>query len=235
MAACIFLIETSSKVCSLAVVENGKPVFERTDGGQSSHSAVSGVFAQEALRFLAGKKPDAIAVSEGPGSYTGLRIGVSLAKGLCYGLDVPLIAVPTLKIIANSAVLNLQLSGIALNPSDILIPMIDARRMEVYTAVYASDLTEIEAAKPVIVDEQSFSNLPAGKKLFFGDGSDKCKTVIDLPDARFIEGVNPSAIAMAALAEEQFAAGDFVDVAYFEPFYLKEFQATSPKNKVFNS
>jgi tRNA threonylcarbamoyladenosine biosynthesis protein TsaB len=229
--ACILHIESATSTGSLSVSKDGNIIYNKecTDG--LSHSASLGVFAEEAIQFLNKQhlKPDAVAVSEGPGSYTGLRIGVSLAKGICYGMEIPLIAIPTLKIIASQALL----SPFALRPSPCLCPMIDARRMEVYAAIYDKNLNLIRPVQADIIDKDSYQNyLSQGKVAFFGDGSKKCKTIIDSPNAVFIDGIYPTASAMLALAENAFAKQEFVDVAYFEPFYLKEFQATTPKNKV---
>jgi tRNA threonylcarbamoyladenosine biosynthesis protein TsaB len=233
--ACLLHIETSSKICSLSVSESGAVVFNRESNEQMSHSVVLGVFAEEALNFLKkdGKTLDAVTISKGPGSYTGLRIGASFAKGLCYGLEIPLIAIPTLQILANSAVCELQKQGVELDSGDCFVPMLDARRMEVYTAVYSPDLTEISPANAMIIDEYSFCELlQARRVLFFGEGSDKCRKIICSPNAVFVENINPSASMMVSLAERKFASQDFVDVAYFEPFYLKEFQATTPRKQI---
>jgi tRNA threonylcarbamoyladenosine biosynthesis protein TsaB len=234
--AIILNLETSSKICSVAIADNGQTTFEQTGGEDFSHSAVIGSFVQNALNFLSEReqKLDAVAVSEGPGSYTGLRIGISFAKGLCYGLNIPLIAVPTLKLLAKTAADNLKKSDPGVSFADYLVAMLDARRMEVYAAVYAADLSEIAPAKALIIDENSFSEYLLNHKIiFFGDGSDKCKNVITSPNALFIDKIIPSAESMSVLAENLFSERQFVDTAYFEPFYLKEFQATTPKNKVF--
>jgi tRNA threonylcarbamoyladenosine biosynthesis protein TsaB len=229
--ACILHIESATSTGSLSVSKDENIIFNKecTDG--LSHAASLGVFAEEAIRYLKKQhlKPDAVAVSEGPGSYTGLRIGVSLAKGICYGLDIPLIAIPTLKIIASQA-LNCQLSIVN---CQFLCPMIDARRMEVYAAIYDTNLNLIRPVQADIIDKDSYQEyLSQGKVAFFGDGSEKCKTIINSPNAVFIDGIYPTTSAMLSLAENAFAKQEFVDVAYFEPFYLKEFQATIPKNKV---
>jgi tRNA threonylcarbamoyladenosine biosynthesis protein TsaB len=222
--ACIIHIETATKTCSLAVSNNGNLLYNKKNAEGFSHSASLGVFAEEAIQFLQKNnlKPEAVAVSEGPGSYTGLRIGVSLAKGLCYGFEIPLIAVQTLKILTE------KVRGEV--ATDWYCPMIDARRMEVYAAVYDGNLEVIRPVQAEIIDDKSFAEyLSKGKVAFFGDGSDKCKAVIDSPNAVFIDGVFPEAAAMVDLAEKAFAEKAFVDTAYFEPFYLKEFQATTPK------
>ncbi|MCL1934616.1 MAG: tRNA (adenosine(37)-N6)-threonylcarbamoyltransferase complex dimerization subunit type 1 TsaB [Candidatus Azobacteroides sp.] len=223
--ACILLIESSAYACSAAVSVNGKSVWEKESAELSSHSTVLGPYAAEALRFIQANhlRLDAVAVSEGPGSYTGLRIGVSLAKGLCFGLDIPLIAVPTLKIMAARFV-----------PSfSYLCPMIDARRMEVYSALYDGNLNEIEPIRAMIIDENSYRDLLCQKEIiFFGTGADKCKTVIRSSNAVFVTGIYPAASDMTEEAEKAFSGKIFADVVYFEPFYLKEFQATTPKNKI---
>jgi tRNA threonylcarbamoyladenosine biosynthesis protein TsaB len=229
--ACIFQIETSTQACSLALSTGKNIIFERADLSGSSHVANLGIFTSEAMEYV--KKNDcpveAVAVSAGPGSYTGLRIGVSLAKGLCYGLGVPLIAVPSLRIICRTLMETQAYPGDA----PYFCPMIDARRMEVYAAVYNENLELVRDVNADIVDENTYGEyLSRGKVLFFGNGSDKCKSVILSPNAVFIGNVYPSAAAMTGPANEAFDKKAFVDVAYFEPFYLKEFQATVPKNKV---
>jgi len=224
--ACILSIESSTQTCLVAVSSGGKLVWNRKNTNLSSHSAVLGVYVAEAVRYIQTNNfgLDAVAVSEGPGSYTGLRIGVSLAKGLCFGSDIPLIAVPTLKIMARRFI-----------PADsYLCPMIDARRMEVYAALFDGNLNEIEPVRAIIIKEDSYCDLLAHEKItFFGNGADKCKAVIRSENAIFIDDVHPSASDMLEEAEQAFVRKNFVDTAYFEPFYLKEFQATTPKNKVF--
>jgi len=223
--ACILLMETSTSVCSAAVSVDGKLVWERENPEAFSHSAVLGIYAEEAVRYIQANhfQLDAVAVSGGPGSYTGLRIGVSLAKGLCFGMDVPLIALPTLKVMARRFV----------PTSSLLCPMLDARRMEVYAALYDGTLNEIEPARAMVVDENSFSDLLSQNEIiFFGSGADKCKAVVHSPNAIFADGVYPSVSNMVNDAEIAFKSKDFVDIAYFEPYYLKDFQATIPKNKV---
>jgi tRNA threonylcarbamoyladenosine biosynthesis protein TsaB len=229
--ACIFHIETSTKACSLAISQGENIIFDRLDLDCFSHVAALGVFASEAMEYVKknGLLVDAVAVSAGPGSYTGLRIGVSLAKGLCYGLNIPLIAIPSLEIICQTLLETQAYPGDALY----FCPMIDARRMEVYAAIYNQNRELVRDVHADIVDENTYeAYLCRGKVLFFGAGSDKCKPVIHSPDAVFIEDVHPSAAAMLILANEAFRKKKFVDAAYFEPFYLKEFQATVPKNKV---
>jgi tRNA threonylcarbamoyladenosine biosynthesis protein TsaB len=239
-------IETSTSVCSLNLSVNGESVFDRLELTPSSHAAVLGVFAKEAVEYarVYHIKIDAVAVSAGPGSYTGLRIGVSEAKGLCYGLDIPLIAIPTLKIIA-SQILPLPIAFQPLNwvpyhqsfptpyPAPLLCPMLDARRMEVYAALYDENLNEIRTTQADIIDANSYAEfLEYNPVIFLGNGADKCRDVIQSSNAHLVPDLIPTAQAMIPLAEQAFEQSDFVDTAYFEPFYLKEFQATVAKNKV---
>jgi tRNA threonylcarbamoyladenosine biosynthesis protein TsaB len=227
-------IETSTKTCSLALSQDGKVIFDRICRTPSSHASLSGVYAMEAVEDARkyGLKIDAVAVSSGPGSYTGLRIGVSLAKGLCYGMDIPLIAVPTLKIMAHKGISALKQNISGTNPL-YFCPMIDARRMEVYSAVYDGNLRPVREIQADIVDENTYRDyLSEGIVVFFGDGSDKCKSLISSPNALFLEGIYPTADAMVPFAGEAFNQKERVDIAYFEPFYLKEFQATVAKNKL---
>ena len=229
--ACILNIETSTKVCSLALSVNGNAIFEQANFSGSSHTSHLGVYALQAVKFAKENKLkiDAVAVSSGPGSYTGLRIGVSEAKGLCYGFEIPLIAIPTLKIMT-SALLSAHNSSFS---NHYFCPMIDARRMEVYASLYNICLNEIRPVQADIIDEDSYKEyLKQQPVVFFGDGSDKCKPIITSPNALFVDNIHPLATAMVGLAEAAFDKKEFVDTAYFEPFYLKEFQATVAKNKV---
>ena len=228
--SCLLAIETSTKVCSLALSADGKVVFERINTEGISHASHLGVFASEAVAFAKenGLKIDAVAVSSGPGSYTGLRIGVSEAKGLCFGFDIPLIAISTLQLLAFQAIHRSQ----SVAPS-FYCPMIDARRMEVYAAIYDENLNEIRSVQADIVDENTYQTyLDGNPVVFFGDGAEKCKPVIQSSNAVFLDDIYPKAKAMIPLAEKAFIEKDFVDVAYFEPFYLKEFQATVARNKL---
>lgn len=229
--ACILHIETSTKVCSVAVSEDGKVIFEKADLEGPSHAVSCGVFVDEALSFAESHAIplDAVAVSEGPGSYTGLRIGVSTAKGVCYGRRVPLIGISTLKLLCVPVLLFHE----ELPDEALFVPMIDARRMEVYSAVYTRALKEVRGIQADIVDETTYQEyLEQGPVVFFGDGAMKCKQVIQHPNAIFVDGINPLGKYMAPLAEQAFLRNEFADTAYFEPFYLKEFQATVSKNKV---
>lgn len=229
--SCILNIETATNICSVAVSFDGKIIFEKENTTGPSHAALLGVFVAEALEAV-GKnnhKLDAVAVSCGPGSYTGLRIGVSEAKGLCYGFGIPLIAVKSLEVMAKK-VLDTQ-SGIS--EDDLLCPMIDARRMEVYAAIYNSKLEVLRDTAADIVDNDSYRNfLDKQKVVFFGNGAEKCKDVLIHDNAVFIDGIYPSAKHMIELSEKAFNNKFFVDVAYFEPFYLKDFVATTPKKNL---
>jgi tRNA threonylcarbamoyladenosine biosynthesis protein TsaB len=225
--SCILHIETSTDVCSVALSQDGQSIFSKEDFQGHSHAVSLGVFVEEALSFADSHAipVDAVAVSCGPGSYTGLRIGVSMAKGVCYGRNLPLIALPTPKVLSVPVLLREELPDDAL-----LCPMIDARRMEVYAAVYDRALNPVREIAADIVDEHSYLNfLEAHPVYFFGNGAAKCRAQITHPNAHFLEEVNPLAKWMFPLAEKAFAEGDFKDVAYFEPFYLKEFVASKPK------
>ena len=230
MTPCILNLETSTSVCSVALAAGEEVLFEKAAFEGPSHAALLGTFVSEALAALkkTGKTLDAVAVSSGPGSYTGLRIGVSLAKGLCFGLDIPLIAVPTLDCLAAEAIR--QNGGAS---DGLYCPMLDARRMEVYAALYDSALQTVRPVAAEVIDASSYASfLAEGKVYFFGNGADKCKSLLTAPNACFIDSVSPLATGMVPLSVQAFAARRFENVAYFEPFYLKEFQATVAKNKV---
>ena len=225
---CILHIETSTKVCSVALSEDGKLLYHHEDFDGPGHSETSGVYVDEALSFANSHAipVDAVAVSMGPGSYTGLRIGVSLAKGVCYGRALPLIAVPTLKVLCVPVLLGKE----ELPEDALLVPMIDARRMEVYSAVYNRALKEVRPIQADVVTAETYQEyLNRGPVYFFGNGAQKCQAVIQHPNARFIEGIHPLAKNMFPLAERSMHLQEFQDVAYFEPFYLKEFVAIKSK------
>lgn len=217
----------------MAVSENGKCIALNESHDQSyAHSEKLVTYIDEALNEadINPSELDAICVGKGPGSYTGLRIGVSAAKGLCFGLDIPLISIGSLESMANWSKINFpdDLEGIKL-----LCPMIDARRMEVYTSLYDSNLNELRPVSADIIDESSFrAELEGGKVAFFGDGANKCKELITHPNATFIDGFKPSSRGMIHLAEKKLEANELEDVAYFEPYYLKDFVAGTPK-KIF--
>ena len=224
---CILHIETSTKTCSAALSQDGQVVYHQSDT-TSNGTDNCGVLVSEALSFADSHAIplDAVAVSEGPGSYTGLRVGTSTAKGVCYGRRVPLISVSTLKLLCTPVLL--QDDG--LEEGALLVPMSDARRMEVYAAVYDRALRTVREIRPDIVERDSYAEyLERGPVYFLGNGAEKCKQVICHPNARFIDGIVPSARYICPLAEMEFARKNFRDVAYFEPFYLKDFVAIKPK------
>ena len=225
--SCILHIETSTEVCSVSASQDGASIFSKEDFNGPSHAVVLGVFVDEALSFIDNHAIplDAVAVSCGPGSYTGLRIGVSMAKGICYGRNIPLIAIPTPEVMTVPVLLFQDL------PEDALLcPMIDARRMEVYAAIYDRALKVKREISADIIDENSYSEFLAEHPVyFFGNGAAKCREKITHPNAHFIENIHPLAKWMFPLAEWAMAEKDFKDVAYFEPFYLKEFVASTPK------
>ena len=229
--ACILHIETSTDVCSVALSEDGAILFTKEDFNGPQHAVTLGVFVDEVLSMAdSHAKPiDAVALSCGPGSYTGLRIGASMAKGICYGRNLPLIALPTLKVMSVPILLMDEL------PEDALLcPMIDARRMEVYAAIYDRALNPVKEVSADIITADSYAEyLREHPVYFFGNGAAKCKEVITHQNARFIDDIQPLARWMFPLADRAFLDGTFQDVAYFEPFYLKEFVATVAKNKVF--
>ncbi len=225
----ILHIETATRVCSCALSSNGELVFNRESYEAQSHATLLGVFVEEAVKFSRENNLQihAVAVSSGPGSYTGLRIGVSEAKGIAYGLDAKLIAIPTLEIMA-------KMVSETVDNDVLLCPMIDARRMEVYTAVYDSSMNQLEPISAKIIDKESFADLLAKQKVsFFGDGSFKCKEVISHSNAIFMPDVHPLASGMIPLTTAAYQKAQFENIAYFEPFYLKDFVATKPKNKLF--
>lgn len=229
--ACILHIETSTDVCSVALSEDGAILFTKEDFDGPQHAVTLGVFVDEVLSMAdSHAKPiDAVALSCGPGSYTGLRIGASMAKGICYGRNLPLIALPTLKVMSVPILLMDEL------PEDALLcPMIDARRMEVYAAIYDRALNPVKEVSADIITADSYAEyLREHPVYFFGNGAAKCKEIITHQNARFIDDIQPLARWMFPLADRAFLDGTFQDVAYFEPFYLKEFVATVAKNKVF--
>lgn len=227
--ATILHIETSTEVCSVAVSQDGLCVFEREDREGSNHAVKSGVFIDEALSHIDSQllTLDAVAVSGGPGSYTGLRIGVSTAKGVCFGRDARLISVPTLEVLCVPVLLQEKVK----EDNALLCPMLDARRMEVYAALFDRSLHEVRPTQADIVDGDTYRAFLDERPIyFFGNGAAKCVEVINHPNARFIEGVVPLARWMFPLAERRFFDQKFEDVAYFEPFYLKDFVAKAARD-----
>lgn len=229
----ILNIETSTNVCSVSLTgETGTVLASRENTEDKSHSALLAVFIDEVMKESGNSFDDlsAVSVSMGPGSYTGLRIGVSTAKGICYAKSIPLIALNTLDIMV-SGFLRSKVNFLPEKVNNaILCPMIDARRMEVYMALYNNSGTRIRDTSAEVIDENTFGELLKGNTLyFFGNGAAKFKDIITTPSAKFIDGIYPSAKEMGKLSYELFQQGKFVDLAYFEPFYLKDFVTTLPK------
>ena len=225
----ILCIETSTSVCSVAVCKDGEVVEQRISREDGNHARLLPAFIQELLansERTTGCPIDAVALSEGPGSYTGLRIGTSTAKGICYGLNLPLIPIPTLQVLCAAALSNQQ-SAISNHQSPLLCPMIDARRMEVYTALYDSHVQRLSEVKAVVVDSAASIGAPTETVCYFGDGAAKCQSVLAAPQWQFIPDIVPEAQYMGRLAEAM-PNGKWVtdkELAYYEPFYLKEFVA----------
>lgn len=234
--ALILNIETSTEVCSVSLAENGKTLFQKESTDGLNHSELLTVFIQDLFKenHFEISRIDAVAVSKGPGSYTGLRIGVSVAKGLCYALDKPLIGVGSLETMGVYSAENCsEFYADKADEEMLFCPMIDARRMEVYTALYNRSGAEILSVSAKIIDEDSFSEYLDDKKiLFFGNGAEKCKEKLIHSNAFFEGPSKTSARFMQNLSEMKYNKKEFEDVAYFEPFYLKDFVATIPKNKV---
>lgn len=226
--SCILSIETSTDVCSVAVSQNGTCIFEKEDSSGPNHAVKLGVFVDEALSFIDSHliPLDAVAVSCGPGSYTGLRIGVSMAKGICYGRSVKLLSVPTLHLLCVPVLLREQIQ----EENALLCPMLDARRMEVYAQLFDRALNEVRPIQADVVDADTYkSYLDERPVYFFGNGAEKCIEVINHPNAHLIKNVEPLAKYMFPLAEKRMMNEQFEDVAYFVPFYLKDFVAKTPK------
>ena len=224
----ILSIETATEVCSVALHDNGKAVAECNLFLQKAHSTSLASLTGQIFELTGQKKTDleAVAISKGPGSYTGLRIGTSLAKGICYGLDIPLISINTLEAMA------WQVKSIF--PGKILCPMIDARRMEVYHLLKDAHFNTIQETINLIIDSTSFSTLLKGQSVcFFGNGAEKCKNFLgNYPNALFVDNIHASAKYIGELAFKKYLCQDFEDLAYFEPYYLKEFVAGKPKKLV---
>ncbi len=226
--SCILNIDTSTDVCSVAVSEDGTCIFEQEDHTGPNHAEKLGTFVDEALSFIDNHAIplDAVAVSCGPGSYTGLRIGVSMAKGICFGRDVKLLAVPTLELLCVPVLLR----ELVAEDDALLCPMLDARRMEVYAQIFDRSLQEVRPIHADVVDGETYKAwLDEHPVYFFGNGAMKCKESINHPNAHFIEGIDALAKNMFPLAEKRMAREQFEDVAYFVPFYLKDFVAKLPR------
>jgi tRNA threonylcarbamoyladenosine biosynthesis protein TsaB len=225
--ALILSVETSTKVCSVALHKNSDMMGLKELYSDKSHSSLLAILIRDLIKEC-GFEPgnlDAVAVSKGPGSYTGLRIGISAAKGLCYALDIPLIGANTLEAMAFGVKrFNLM--------DALLCPMLDARRMEVYCLIVDNRWNIYQNTQTVVVDENTFSSLLAENKIiFFGPGADKTVNLLDKPNAIFIKDVYPSASQIGQMAYAKYQKGDFENPAYFEPYYLKEFMAKKPKPK----
>lgn len=226
--ALILSLETSTTVCSVALHNNGKLVASAEMHKEQSHASKLAVLIDQVVKLadIPMSAIQAIAVSEGPGSYTGLRIGVSTAKGLCFALDIPLLSVGTLSLLAKQ----IQLKTILDNAW--LCPMIDARRMEVYCQMFDSEMNALQTIEAKVIDEESFKeSLSNHKIIFFGDGAAKCKSVITHSNAFFISDIVPSAKELGILASEKFSRNEFENLVTFEPFYLKEFLIKKPVDK----
>lgn len=226
----IILIETSTALCSTALAVDGRIAEYRESTQPRAHAAMTAVFVKEMLdaQGLRAADCDAVCVSAGPGSYTGLRVGSSTAKGLCFAAGIPLLAAGTLEMLAWQAVQD----GLVPEGCRYIIPMIDARRMEVYTAVFSPDLRKLTPTEPMVVDAGSFTDrLSEGPVLFIGDAAGKCSGVIGSGNAHFVQTC-PRASSMLGPAERELAARNFRDTAYFEPFYLKQFIATVSRKKI---
>ena len=224
----ILCIETSTTVCSVCVTADDKVLSHKEINNGFSHAENLHLFIEEVLKEanLSIKQINAVAVSKGPGSYTGLRIGVSAAKGLCYALQIPLISIDTLQAMAHSVQRTMY------NVQCLYCPMLDARRMEIYCAVYDKNLETITPVNALVLDEKSIEVFSLNKPIyFFGDGMPKAKQILqNNKNASFIDNVFPSAESMATLAFTKFSQKQFEDVAYFEPFYLKEFFTSAKIN-----
>lgn len=229
--SCILSIETSTNICSVAMSNDGECIFNQENHQGPNHNEILGTFIDEALTFIDARniKLDAVAVSSGPGSYTGLRIGASMAKGICYGRDAKLIAVPTLELLAVPVLLGEQVA----EDDALLVPMLDARRMEVYAQVLDRALKEVRGIQADVVTANTYrAFLDAHEVYFFGNGAAKCMDTIAHPHAHLIENITPLAKNMFPLAEKRLAEGRVEDMAYFVPFYLKDFVAKTPKKLI---
>lgn len=229
--SCILSIETSTNICSVAMSYDGECIFNQENHQGPNHNEILGTFIDEGLTFIDTRNItlDAVAVSSGPGSYTGLRIGTSMAKGICYGRDAKLIAVPTLELLA----VPVLLSEMVAEDDALLVPMLDARRMEVYAQVLDRALKEVRGIQADVVTADTYrAFLDAHEVYFFGNGAAKCMDTIAHPHAHLIENITPLAKNMFPLAEKRLAEGRVEDVAYFVPFYLKDFVAKTPKKLI---
>lgn len=227
--SCTLHIETSTDVCSVAVSQDGACIFNKEDHCGPNHAVKLGEFIDEALSFTDNHAIpfDAVAISCGPGSYTGLRIGASMAKGICYGRELKLISVPTLELLCVPVLLGHEET---IEEDALLCPMLDARRMEVYSGIYDRALNPIRDIRADVVDVDTYKEyLDKHPMYFFGNGAAKCMNTIAHPNAHLIKNIEPLAKWMFPLADKRMAKEQFEDVAYFVPFYLKDFVAKMPK------
>lgn len=233
--AFILIIETSTEVCSVSLSKGGNLVDLIESGEGQNHARLTSVFAETLLKRnnINPGELNAVAVSKGPGSYTGLRIGASTAKGICYAAQIPLIAVGTLEAMAKHVSLNHEKFGIPFEGKTLFCPMIDARRMEVYSMLIGENGNILKPISAEIIDESFLeSDLSSNTVVFFGNGSAKCQNIIQSPNAIFLSNINASAQYMTELVWEAYNNKHFEDVAYFEPFYLKDFVATVSKKNM---
>ena len=233
----LILIETAASMLSTAIVEDGRIICSLESDEPRSQAAMTAPFIKQMLdqAGLKARDCDAVCVSKGPGSYTGLRVGVSTAKGIAFGAGIPLIGIGTLDILAaQGRMVASTIPGAPEGIFDFIVPLIDARRMEVYTAVYDGTGKRLTEVAPRIIDQNSFASEidPSASVLFIGDAADKCREPLARPGAHFLQTF-PKAAAMASLATEAYEKKQFEDVAYFEPFYLKDFIATVSQKKLF--
>lgn len=230
----ILNIETATPLCSVALSVDGRVIAQRETTEEKSHAAKLTLFIEEVLREsnLKINELDAVALGKGPGSYTGLRIGVSTAKGLCFGANLHLIAVSTLAIMFKQVIteVNPSVREAIFRPGTLICPMIDARRMEVFTCIFNTEGDLVEPVTASIIDSNTYlQQLASHTMVFFGSGMEKCREVLSHPNAVFISGIYPHSSSLALLAEEKFITSRFENIAYFEPFYLKDFIATVSK------
>lgn len=236
--ALLLNIESSTEVCSVTLAQNGNVIQTLENLTGQNHAMLVTSYIQEifSTQGIHMNQLDGVAVSGGPGSYTGLRIGVASAKGICYALGIPLIAITSLAAMSHHVIQNSSDYDLPRDSDLLFCPMIDARRMEVYTAIYDRSDKMVREIKADIIDQYSYlAYLEKGKVAFFGNGADKCRDILSHPNAYFADGVTTSASYMTTLTEKAYEDKNFVDIAYYEPYYLKDFVATVPTKNVFKN